>query len=118
MQDRARVEARAALGASATESVPWGTSGGLGGFSREVINSLPLATCIIYETMRLFPPVPIIARTASCDVTLTPIAPAGGTSPLSPTNGGPLRIQAGTGIVIDIPMLHRDKVSRKQQRRL
>ena len=95
-QDRARAEALGALKSSAGEAV--------------AAASLPLITCIIYETLRLFPAVPIIVRTAGCDVTLTPPTAATAGPGALATEGGPLTIRAGTGVVVDVAMLHRDKV--------
>ena len=100
-QDRAREEARRVLG------------GGGGVPSREAVSSgaLPLLTCIVYEALRLFPAVPNISRVAACDVTLEPAAAgAAKGGALSPLEGGPLHIKAGTGVVVSIAMLHRDKV--------
>lgn len=61
--------------------------------------SMPLLTSILQESMRLYPPAPIVVRTATCDVDLD----AG-------IDGSTLKVCAGTTLVIPIAALHRDPV--------
>ena len=65
----------------------------------EDLEALPLLSQIISESMRMYPPVPFIARTAAADMEL----------PYEPAPGGVLRIAAGTAFVIPIAALHRDE---------
>ena len=104
-QSKARAEARAVLGSDSSSP------------SRETAASLPLISCIIYETLRLYPAVPNISRGAGRDVTLEPAphhrsgAGVEGVEGVPTRGSAPLRIRAGTNVVIPIVLLHRDKVS-------
>ena len=62
------------------------------------LESIPLLGHIVAEAMRLYPPVPYIARTAVADFDL----------PYAEAAGGMLRVSAGTSFVIPIAALHRD----------
>lgn len=60
---------------------------------------MPLLNGVLYETLRLFPPAPLVARIAITDVLLT-------SSSLPPSP--PLHILKGTAVVIPIASIHRD----------
>ena len=67
--------------------------------AQEDLEALPLLSHIISESMRLYPPVPFIAREAVADMAL----------PYEPAPGGMLHIAAGTTFIIPIAALHRDE---------
>ena len=60
--------------------------------------SLPLLSAVVHETLRLYPPAPIVARACTEDVDL----------PCSTLPGGVLRMSKGSVCVIPFGSIHRD----------
>jgi hypothetical protein len=82
----------------------------------EDIAAMTTVSSIILETLRLYPAVPQISRVATADVVLQPqSAPtslhASRDESSSMTTSGRLHVRKGTGILIPIAALHRDRVS-------
>jgi cytochrome P450 len=69
--------------------------------------SMPLLSHVLHEALRLYPPAPIVARTATRDV-LVPLGP-GSVRAADGSLGGPssLLIPAGTTVTVPVSALHR-----------
>jgi cytochrome P450 len=68
--------------------------------TQEDVAAIPLVSAVLWEAMRLFPPVAQIVRVATRDVSLDRSAMGGGQPPLT--------VPAGTSLAIPIAVLHRD----------
>jgi cytochrome P450 len=83
-QERARAQVLAVLGHSRPPT-------------HEDLSRMPLLQCILWESMRVFPPVPLVVREAQRDVDIAVTGRA-----------APIRVCAGTSVVVPIAGLHHD----------
>ena len=69
--------------------------------TREDLAAMPLLSAALQETLRLYPPAPLVARECTQDCTLNARGEGGG-------GGDTLRVARGTTLVIPVANLHRD----------